>query len=116
MKARLPKGFGGGAPSNMAQLAQQAQKMQNKMEELGKELDATEYTVTTGGSAVNIVMTGDLVIRKLDISPEVVDPDDVEMLSDLITAAVNEVIVKATSDKEAKMGEITGGLNLPGVF
>lgn len=116
MKARLPKGMGGGMPSNMNQIAMQAQKMQAQVEEATAELEAKEYSATIGGNAVNITMTGKLEIVKLEISPEVVDPEDVEMLSDLVVSAVNEVIRKVNEDKEETLSGVTNGMSLPGMF
>ena len=114
MKVRIPKGSA--TPSNLNQLAQQAQKMQTQVEAVTEELEAKEYTVKTGGSAVTIVMTGTMEVKSLEISPEVVDPEDVEMLSDLVTAAVNEVIGKIKAEKEEKLSAVTGGFNMPGIF
>lgn len=115
MKARLPQGYGGG-PNNMNALARQAQKMQEEMAAVTEQLEQTEYTAASGGGAVEAVVTGELVVKGIRIQPEVVDPEDVEMLSDLVMAAVNEAIRKATEDKAAKMEQITGGMNLPGMF
>ena len=115
MKARLPQGYGAG-PNNLNGLARQAQKMQEQMALVTEELNQTEYTATAGGNAVEAVVTGELVVKAIRIQPEVIDPDDAEMLSDLIIAAVNEAIRKANDDKTAKMESITGGLNLPGMF
>lgn len=116
MKARLPKGYGTGAPANMQQLARQAQKMQEEMENATNALEEKEYTATAGGSAVTAVVTGKLEIKSLDIAPEVIDPEDSEMLSDLIMAAVNEAIRTANEDKENVMAKISGGINIPGLF
>ena len=115
MKARLPQGYGGG-PNNMAGLARQAQKMQEQMAQITEELSQTEYTAASGGGAVEATVTGELVVKAIHIKPEVVDPEDVEMLSDLIIASVNEAIRKATDDKEERLGKVTGGLNLPGIL
>lgn len=116
MKARLPKGMGGGAPSNLNQLAIQAQKMQANVEKVTAELEAKEYTATTGGNAVNITMTGAMEVKSLEIDPEVVDPEDVEMLSDLVMSAFNEVIRKITEEKDEKLTSATGGMSMPGIF
>ena len=115
MKARLPKGFGGG-PQNMNSMIKQAQKMQEEMTALQEELNATEYRTTVGGGAVEIMMTGDKVLKEIKIKPEVVDPEDVEMLEDLILSGVNEVLRNLENDSEQKMNAISGGLNIPGVF
>ena len=114
MKARLPKGVGGG-PGNMQSMIKQAQKMQEQMTQLQTELDEREYTAAAGGGAVSCTVSGKRGVLRLDIKPEVVDPEDVEMLSDLITAAVNEALRKAVETSEAEMNKITGGLNIPGL-
>lgn len=116
MKARLPKGYGGGGAGNMQQLAKQAQKMQEAMEQANEELEAKEYSATSGGNAVKVVATGKMEIKSIEIDPEVIDPEDSEMLSDLIMAAVNESLRAATKDKEDTMGALSGGLNIPGLF
>lgn len=115
MKARLPKGYGGGA-ANMQQLARQAQKIQDEMGTIEQELEEKEYTATSGGSAVKVVATGKMEIKSVEISPEVVDPEDVEMLGDLIMAAVNEALRTASTEKEERMSKLSGGLNIPGLF
>ena len=114
MKARLPKCVGGG-PGNMQSMIKQAQKMQEQMTQLQTELDEREYTAAAGGGAVSCTVSGKREVLRLDIKPEVVDPEDVEMLSDLITAAVNEALRKAVETSEAEMNKITGGLNIPGL-
>ena len=116
MKARLPKGYGGGGANNIQQLARQAQKIQDDMEAASAELEAKEYEAAAGGGAVKVTVTGKLEVVKVDIQPEVVDPEDVEMLSDLIMAAVNEAIRTAAKEKEERMDAISGGLNIPGMF
>ncbi len=115
MKARLPQGYGSGGAQNLQQLARQAQKMQDQMEEANAELNAKEYTASSGGGMVTVTISGELEIKKLDINPEVVDPEDIEMLSDLITAAVNEAIRTANTDKDETMNKISGGMNLGGL-
>jgi DNA-binding YbaB/EbfC family protein len=86
------------------------------MATLQAELDTKEYTATAGGGAVTATVDGKHTVTKLDIDPEVVDPEDVEMLSDLIMAAVNEAVRKAADVSETEMAKITGGLNMPGMF
>ena len=115
MKARLPKGVGGG-PGNMQSMIKQAQQMQEEMGKLQEELDVREYTVTAGGGAVTAVVDGKHIVKKLEIKPEVVDPEDVDMLTDLVMAAVNEAIRQAVDTSEAEMSKITGGINMPGLF
>lgn len=116
MKARLPKGFNGGAPSNLQQLAKQAQKMQEEMDAASNELEVKEYSATSGGGAVSVTVTGKMEVRKIDIKPEIVDPDDIEMLADAVAAAINEAIRTAANEKEEIMTKISGGLNMPGLF
>lgn len=116
MKARLPKGYGGGGAGNMQQLAKQAQKMQEAMEQANEELEAKEYSATSGGNAVKVIATGKMEVKSIEIEPEVIDPEDSEMLSDLIMAAVNEALRAAAKDKEDTMGALSGGLNIPGLF
>jgi len=111
MKARLPQGYGGGA-GNLQALARQAQKMQDDMAAATEELNAKEYTATSGGNAVKVTVTGEMEVKAIEIEPEVVDPDDVEMLSDLVMAAANEALRVANKDKEETMEKISGGLNL----
>ena len=115
MKARLPQGYGGG-PGNMQSMLKQAQKMQEDMQTAQAELEAKEYTASSGGNMVEAPVNGKHEVIGLKINPDVVDPDDVEMLEDLVLAAVNEAIRAAASDSEQTMGAITGGLNLPGMF
>lgn len=116
MKARLPQGFNGGGASNIQQLARQAQKLQEDMDQVTNELNDKEYSATAGGDAVKATVTGKLEVKSIEIKPEVVDPEDVEMLSDLVIAAVNEAIRAATADKNERMEKISGGLNVPGIF
>ena len=113
MKARLPKLPGG--LGNLQQLAQQAQQMQNQMDEATKELEQKEYSATSGGEAVSVTVTGKMEIKKMDIKPEVVDPDDIEMLSDLIIAATNEALRTSASDKKDTLDKISGSMNIPGI-
>lgn len=115
MKARLPQGMGGG-PSNMQGMLKQAQKMQEEMARVQEELAETTYTAAAGGGAVSATVNGAHEVKELTIRPDVVDPEDVEMLSDLVMAAVNEAIRQAGADSEQRMGAITGGMNLPGLF
>ena len=107
-------GMGGGM--NMNNMMKQVQKMQKQMEEQQKMLEESEYTATAGGGAVEVTVTGKKVVTKVKLDPDAVDPDDVEMLEDLIMVAVNEGIKKADDMMTEGMGEITGGLNIPGLF
>ena len=115
MKAHLPQGYGGGA-SNMQGMLKQAQKMQEQMAELQAELDEREYDFTVGGGMLTIHMNGKKEMLGIEIKPEVVDPDDIEMLQDLIVAGVNEAIASVEKTKGEEMGKITGSLNIPGMF
>ena len=100
----------------MQSMIKQAQKMQEDMARVQAELDAREYTATAGGGAVTAVVDGKHMLKSLQIKPEVVDPEDVEMLADLVTAAVNEAVRQAADTAEAEMGKVTGGLNMPGLL
>ena len=109
---------GGGMPGNMANLMKQAQKMQRQMEEQAKEMETKEFTATAGGGAVEITMTGNKKVSKIKLDEEVVDPDDVEMLEDLLVAAMNEVLEKVDEASAAAMSRFTGGTGggIPGLF
>lgn len=115
MKARLPQGYGGG-PSNMQGMLKQAQKMQEKMAELQEELDAREYDFTVGGGMLTIHMNGKKEMLGIEIKPEVVDPDDIEMLQDLIVAGVNEAVSSIEKTNADAMAQVTGNINIPGMF
>lgn len=115
MKARLPQGYGGGS-GNMNSMIKQAQKMQEEMTKVQQELEEKVYDVTSGGGAVKVTITGKREITGIEIKPEVVDPDDVEMLQDLLVAAVNEAIRKVDDISEKEMSKITSGINMPGLF
>lgn len=115
MKARLPKGYGGG-PSDMNSMIKQAQKMQETIGKLQAELETREYTVTSGGGMVEVKINGKREIQSLQIKPEAVDPDDIEMLQDLVVAGVNEAIRKVDETSEQEMGKVTGGMNMPGLL
>ena len=115
MKARLPQGMGGG-PSNMQSMIRQAQKMQEQMTSLQEELDAREYDVAAGGGAVKIKITGKKEILSVNLDPDLVDPDDIESLQDVLIAACNEAVRKVESVSAEEMGKVTGGMSLPGMF
>lgn len=112
MKARIP---GQNNQSRSAMLAQ-VQKAQEDMQNTQAALEETEYTGTAAGGQVTVVADGKHTVRSVKIDPAIVDADDVEMLEDLVTVAVNDAIGKAMADSEEKMAAITGGLNLPGLF
>ena len=101
---------GGGMPGNMSNLMKQAQRMQRQMEESAKELESKEFTAAAGGGAVEVTVTGKKEVSKVKLDPEAVDPDDVEMLEDLIMAATNEALRKADEASAANMAKRTGGL------
>ena len=104
-------GFPGGAmPGNMSNLMKQAQRMQRQMEEGQKELETKEFTATAGGGAVEVTVNGKKEVLKVKLTQEAVDPDDVEMLQDLIMAATNEALKKAEDANSEMMGKMTGGL------
>ncbi|MCM1272585.1 MAG: YbaB/EbfC family nucleoid-associated protein [Clostridium sp.] len=105
-------GFPGGGmmPGNMNNLMKQAQKMQKQMEETTKELEEKEYESTAGGGVVKVKINGKKEITELHLDEEVVDKDDIEMLEDLVMAAVNEAIRMQSEDEKAQMGKITGGM------
>ena len=115
MKARLPQGYGGG-PQNMQGMLRQAQKMQEEITELQEQLDAREYEVKAGGGAVTVVIAGTKEIKKIDIAEELVDPDDIETLTDVLVAGVNEAIKKVEDVNSEEMSKITGGISMPGLF
>lgn len=107
-----PGKMGGGM--NMSNMLKQAQKMQANMTKLQAELEKKEYVASSGGGVVTVTVTGASNITKLDIKPEVVDPDDIEMLSDLIMAAANEALKVADETSANEMKKVTGGMGLPG--
>ena len=115
MKARLPKGMGGG-PTDMNGMIRQAQKMQEEMANLQEELDAKEYEVQAGGGAVTVKINGKTEITAIEIDPEIVDPDDIETLQDILIAGVNEAIKKVNETNSSEMSKITGSLSMPGLF
>lgn len=112
MKVRLPNSGGG----NMNQMLKQAQKMQEDMANLQADLEQREFTATSGGGLVEVTVDGKHLIKSIKISPDAVDTEDMEMLEDLVTVAVNEAISNAAKTSEEEMGAITNGLNVPGLF
>ena len=107
---------GGGMPGNMNNLMKQAQKMQKQMEESQKELEAKEFTAAAGGGAVEVTVSGQKEVTKVKLTEEVVDPDDIEMLEDLIMAATNEAFRKVEEESSTLMSKLTGGLGMGGGF
>ena len=119
MKVRLPQGMGGG-PNNMQSMLKQAQKMQEDMAALQAELEEREYDIAAGGGVINLKINGKKEILSISIKPEIVDPDDVETLEDILVAAVNEAIKRVEDTNSAEMQKVTGNLGLgggmPGLF
>ncbi len=108
-KGGIP-GMGG----NMAGMMKQMQNMQAKMEQMKDEIDNTIFEATSGGGAVTAKVSGAKVVEEIIMDPEILDPDDCEMICDMIAAAVNEALKKADDETNQKMGSLTGGLNIPG--
>ncbi|MBK5252224.1 MAG: YbaB/EbfC family nucleoid-associated protein [Peptostreptococcaceae bacterium] len=108
-KNRMP-----GMPGDMNKMLKQAQKMQQGMQKKQDEIDVAEMEVTAGGGAVKIRINGKKEILEMIIAPDVVDPDDVEMLQDLIVAAVNEAVRTVEDYQQKELGKLTGGMNIPG--
>lgn len=109
---------GGGMPGNMANLMKQAQKMQRQMEEQAKELESKEFVATAGGGAVEVKVSGKREVISVKLQEEVVDPDDIEMLEDLIVAATNEALRQVDEASGSAMSKLTGGFGggMPGLF
>ena len=106
----------GGGPQNMNAMIKQAQKMQEDMENLQAELDEREYDISAGGGMVNLKINGKREIIAIDIKPEIVDPDDIETLSDILIAAINEGIKRVDDTNNTEMSKITGSMGMPGLF
>ena len=115
MRANIPKGVGGGA-QNMQAMLRQAQKMQEDMAVLQEDLDSREYEIKAGGGVVTVKINGKKEILSIDIKPEIVDPDDIETLSDILVAAINEAIKRVNDTNEKEMAAITGQMSMPGMF
>ena len=115
MRANIPKGMGGG-PQNMQAMLRQAQKMQEDMAAKQEELDAREYDIKAGGGAVAVKISGKKEILSIEISPEIVDPDDIETLQDILVAGVNEAIKRVEDTNAKEMEKITGSMSMPGMF
>ena len=115
MRANIPKGMGGG-PQNMNAMIRQAQKMQEDMAALQEDLDARDYDVSAGGGVVGVRINGKKEILSIDIQPEIVDPDDIETLSDILVAAVNEAIKRVEDTNNEEMSKITGNMGMAGMF
>ena len=106
----------GGGPQNMQSMMRQVQKMQDDMAALQADLDAREYEIKAGGGVVAVKINGKKEILSIDIKPEIVDPDDIETLSDVLVAAVNEAIKKVEDTNSSEMQKITGNVSIPGIF
>ena len=109
----FPGGFGG---ANMNNLMKQAQKLQRDMEQAQKELESKEFEASVGGGAVVVKVNGKKEVLDVTMKPEVVDPDDIEMLQDLVISAVNEALRKVDDAQSSQMSKMTGGMNIPGLF
>lgn len=115
MKARLPQGMGGGGTQNMQSMLKQAQKMQENIEAKKAQLEEKDYIVSSGGGMVEVTVNGKHEVKAIGINPEVVDPEDVEMLEDLLVAAINEAMRQIEEESEREIEALTGGLNIPGL-
>ncbi|MDD4851162.1 MAG: YbaB/EbfC family nucleoid-associated protein [Gemmiger sp.] len=112
MKARMPQGYGRPDPNAMMR---QVQKMQESIREKQAELEAKEYTGTASGEMVTVTMTGKHEITAVKIKPEAVDPEDIEMLEDLVAAAINSAVAAVDKESDEEMEKMTGGMNIPGL-
>ena len=115
MRANVPKGMGGG-PQNMQAMIRQAQKMQEDVAAKQEELDAREYEIKAGGGVVTVTINGKKEVLSIDIAPELVDPDDIETLSDILVAGVNEAIKRVEDTNAREIEKITGSMSMPGLF
>ncbi|MBR7099130.1 MAG: YbaB/EbfC family nucleoid-associated protein [Clostridia bacterium] len=114
MRANIPKGMGGG-PQNMQALLRQVQKTQEEVAAKQDELDAREYDISAGGGVVTVKINGKKEILSIDLKPEIVDPDDIETLSDILVAAVNEAIKRVEDTNNDEISKITGQVSMPGI-
>ncbi|MBE6633929.1 MAG: YbaB/EbfC family nucleoid-associated protein [Ruminococcaceae bacterium] len=114
MRANIPKGLGGG-PQNMQALLRQVQKTQEEVAAKQEELDAREYDISAGGGVVSVKINGKKEILSIDLKPEIVDPDDIETLSDILVAAVNEAIKRVEDTNNSEINKITGQVSVPGI-
>jgi DNA-binding YbaB/EbfC family protein len=113
---KMARGFQGMPGGNMQAMARQAQKLQQQMAKMQEELEAKEFEASAGGGVVSAKVNGKHELLEIKIKPEAVDPEDVEMLEDMVKAAVNEAMRIAGEATEREMGKLTGGLNIPGLF
>lgn len=112
MKGRMP----GGMPGNMNQMMKQVQKMQRDMEKTQQELDGKVFETSAGGGTIHVKVNGKKEMLEIRLEPSIVDPEDVEMLQDLILVAVNDAMKTAEAEVSKEMAKITGGMNIPGLF
>ena len=112
---RFPMG-GMGGMGNMSSMIKQAQKMQQDMLKMQEEMEQTSYEASSGGGAVTVKMSGKKELQEIILKPEIVDPDDIEMLQDLILVAVNDAMKKVDDENQTQMSKLTGGMNIPGLF
>ena len=110
MKVKIPQQGG-----NQKDMMKQIQNLQADMQQKQEELDAREYEISSGGGMVTVKITGTKEIKSIKLDPSVVDPEEIEMLEDMITAAVNEAVQKVESTNESELGSLTSGLNLPNI-
>lgn len=115
MKSRLPQEYRN-SNANMNQMIRKAQKMQEEITQVQEELEKKEFTKQVGGGALELVMTGDKKLKSVTLKPEAVDPNDIEMLQDLIISGVNEIIQDIENYGAAEMEKVTGGVTMPGLF
>ena len=112
----MAKGKGPMIPGNMNNMMKQVQKMQKEMQEAQAKIEEQEFEATAGGGAILVVVNGKKEVIKIELKPEIVDPDDIEMLQDLIMVAVNDALKTADATMSKSMDKLTGGMNVPGLF
>ena len=115
MKSRVPKQFQGGG-QDMNSMIHQARKMQDQITALQEDIEQRTFNATAGGGAVSVTLTGKKTLQSIELKKDVVDPEDIEMLQDLIISAVNEAVNNIEETTETEMSKITGGVALPGLF
>lgn len=115
MKSRVPKQFHGGG-QDMNSMIHQARKMQDQITALQEDIEQRTFNASAGGGAVSVTLTGKKTLQSIELKKEVVDPEDIEMLQDLIISAVNEAVNNIEETTENEMSKITGGVALPGLF
>lgn len=116
MKARLPQEYQARGASNMNQMIQKAQKMQDDIEKVQKRLDETDFTVAAGGGMIELTMTGGRKLKTVKLNPDCIDKDNPEDLEDIIVAGVNAMLEKVEEETTKEMEKATGGLSMPGLF